>query len=346
MLFRLTTLLYLFALLAASAAVMGTWGLLAGLWIFWGWTMVERTPSGKVTCLETLVFVAVFFLGPMMYFPAYFNFGNKSGLNRLTVMHLKQLSLAIRQYEQDHGTLPPPYVADDQGGALFSWRVLLLPYLDSSQLANQFRHDEPWDSPHNHSLLYDIPWFRSPRGETAALGETHFVAVVGPGTVWDPSESVSLDSISDGRENTLLLVEIPSRGIAWSEPRDLTIDEAIALFCVDPQDIQTYPGYFVSSHYRARTNKNLHMALADGSVRRFPPHLEPDDLRALLTPSGGEVISFPQMDYKDPPPELVGTTIHWYRFTNLLLWLAVVLLPTWWLRDRIDRVSSKRKGRR
>src|SRR5262249_10296771 len=32
---------------------------------------------------------------------------------------------------------------------LYSWRVLLLPYLEQQNLYDQFRLDEPWDSPNN-----------------------------------------------------------------------------------------------------------------------------------------------------------------------------------------------------
>ena len=38
-----------------------------------------------------------------------------------------------------------------------SWRVALLPYLGYRNLYEQFRHDEPWDSPHNRKLIAKMP---------------------------------------------------------------------------------------------------------------------------------------------------------------------------------------------
>ena len=44
--------------------------------------------------------------------------------------NLKQIGLALLNYEQTNGRLPPAAVADKQGKAMHSWRTLILPYLE------------------------------------------------------------------------------------------------------------------------------------------------------------------------------------------------------------------------
>ena len=43
------------------------------------------------------------------------------------------------------------------GKPLLSWRVHLLPFLEENELYEQFKLDEPWDSPHNIKLLDQMP---------------------------------------------------------------------------------------------------------------------------------------------------------------------------------------------
>jgi hypothetical protein len=65
-------------------------------------------------------------------------------------------------YHDAHGRLPPAVVYGKDGKPLYSWRVLLLPYLDEQELYQQFQLDEPWDSPHNLQLLPRMPGFYAP----------------------------------------------------------------------------------------------------------------------------------------------------------------------------------------
>lgn len=44
--------------------------------------------------------------------------------------HFHQISLALNNYADKHGSLPPPFIADEQGRPMHSWRVLILPYID------------------------------------------------------------------------------------------------------------------------------------------------------------------------------------------------------------------------
>ncbi len=47
--------------------------------------------------------------------------------------NLKQISLALLNYENRYGTFPPAYVADKNGRPMHSSRVLILPCLEEQQ---------------------------------------------------------------------------------------------------------------------------------------------------------------------------------------------------------------------
>src|SRR5690606_28823486 len=94
------------------------------------------------------------------------------------------------------------------------------------------------------------------------------------------------ESVADGVENTLLLVEIPSRGIQWSEPIDLSLEESLALLEEEGFEEKSDNGYFVSRQYRVRNSPAL-VAMANGAVYQLPPSLPRSDAMALLTTAGG-----------------------------------------------------------
>src|SRR5690606_34269614 len=63
--------------------------------------------------------------------------------------NVRQILLALLQYEKEHGTLPPAYTVDDQGNRLHSWRTLILPYLEEQELYELIDLTKPWDDPVN-----------------------------------------------------------------------------------------------------------------------------------------------------------------------------------------------------
>ncbi len=65
---------------------------------------------------------------------------------------MKQLSLALHNFYDEHRCLPPQALLSKDGKPLLSWRVLLLPYLEGGELYKRFRLDEAWDSPNNLPL--------------------------------------------------------------------------------------------------------------------------------------------------------------------------------------------------
>jgi hypothetical protein len=100
---------------------------------------------------------------------------------------LKQIALAMHSYHDVHSHLPPSAIYSEDGTRpLLSWRVAILPYLGEDQLYKQFRHNEPWDSPHNKKLLAQMPAvFRVPALQPKDATATYFQVIVGTGCAFE-----------------------------------------------------------------------------------------------------------------------------------------------------------------
>jgi hypothetical protein len=141
--------------------------------------------------------------------------------------HLRQIALALQNYSDEHGSFPPAYTLGPDNKPWHSWRVLILPQLGEEELYKEYRFDEPWDSEHNRKLAARMP---------AALGcpandneprTTSYVAFVGERTVWPGPNGARVIA---GQANMLQLMEIGDSRIVWTEPRDLSPEEALAEF--------------------------------------------------------------------------------------------------------------------
>ncbi|MFM8726754.1 MAG: DUF1559 domain-containing protein, partial [Planctomycetaceae bacterium] len=69
-----------------------------------------------------------------------------------SVNNLKQIGIALHGYHDATGDFPPAVVRDKDGKPLYSWRVLILPYLEQGNIFSKWKRDEPWDSPNNKPL--------------------------------------------------------------------------------------------------------------------------------------------------------------------------------------------------
>lgn len=203
------------------------------------------------------------------------------------------LAYALHVYHDTEGSFPPAFVTDSEGNRLYSWRVLLSPYCDQVHFFEAYDLTQSWDDPENLELANKIdfigftcpsgPNSDDPRDKDFVPGRpryTDYVAVVGPGTAFPGAEAVSLEAITDGPENTILLVEIAHSDIHWSEPRDLNFD-GMSFRINDPSKPS------ISSLH----NDGPHVVFADGRSARLSEAIPPDILKALLTIDGGEKIT-------------------------------------------------------
>jgi hypothetical protein len=140
---------------------------------------------------------------------------------------LNQLQQALSNYEYVNGHLPPAYILGPDGQPWHSWRVLLLPHMEGQDVFDQYRFDEPWNGPNNRRLAdqISIDRFQCPGGsDFEQTYNTNYVALVGEGTAFPGDKTTRFTDFSDGKENTILLVEMADSGIHWMEPRDIELD--------------------------------------------------------------------------------------------------------------------------
>ncbi len=194
------------------------------------------------------------------------------------VDNLKQIGLAMHNYHGAHKAFPPASNRDKSDRPLLSWRVHILPYLEQTALYKEFHLDEPWDSPHNRTLIDKMPEvYRCPNmsRKAADLGKTTYLVPSGKATIFPGAEGIKLNEITDGTSNTLLVVDASDDlAVTWTEPRDWEVGPELVV-----------KGLF--GHHP----EGAEFGFADGSVRFVKETIRLDVLKALLTRNGGEVVS-------------------------------------------------------
>ena len=214
--------------------------------------------------------------------------------------NLKQIGLAFQNYYDTYRRFPPATVYSQDGRPLYSWRVLLLPFVEGDQIYNQFHFNEPWDSPHNMQFVKSMPrvYAHPLDPDGARQGKTHYqVFVAGtqeqprPIFVNDPPNlepfpvgpvpgatfqtrgaALGITQITDGTSNTILAAEAPD-GVPWTSPNDLPYSSRGPL--------PRLGGVFSDGYC---------IGLADGSARFLVTNQVSDQtLRDAITANGGEV---------------------------------------------------------
>lgn len=188
--------------------------------------------------------------------------------------NLIRIGQAMLAYHEDFGSFPPAYVADSDGKPAHSWRVLLLPYLGHQALYDQYNFGKPHNDPINVFLASQMPAvYACPDDLNAPGSETSYVVVSGKGLAFDGAGNVSRSQITDGPANTILVVEMASGAVAWTEPRDLNVSTMTL-------SINTGAANEIGSHH---AGGGANVLLADGTVRFLDSLIPPGELEALLT---------------------------------------------------------------
>ncbi|MEN6493188.1 MAG: DUF1559 domain-containing protein [Thermoguttaceae bacterium] len=202
--------------------------------------------------------------------------------------NLKQIALAMHNYESQYGCFPPAYLPDKNGKPMHSWRVLILPYLEEQALYGQYRFDEPWDGPNNRMLVNRMPSvFRCPSDTNGnAATSTHYVAITGTGTVFEEAKATTFRDIKDGVSNTIMFVEVPGPAVNWMEPSDTTMEGLNSTLLLmtaiggrNAKSASPHPGGF-------------NAAFCDGSVRFIADSIDPETLRLLIEKSDGQAVNY------------------------------------------------------
>lgn len=189
---------------------------------------------------------------------------------------------AIERFTQDsegEQYLVPAAIYSADGKPLLSWRVALLPHLDRHDLYDQFRRDEPWDSPHNRPLVARMPRVFGEGDEALdRAGKTRLrIMISSPGTfpqtpfILRDRHGRSRAHISDGSMFTALVLEM-------AEPTVWT----------NPDEPHYVPGGPLPAFGCPERDRRVHVLFADGSVRALRADNPPRAWEALVTSNGRE----------------------------------------------------------
>lgn len=185
----------------------------------------------------------------------------------------KQIMLGLHNYHDRYAMFPPrDEIRDKDGKTGLSWRVHILPYVEQYKLYKEFHLDEPWDSPHNKTLIAKMPKiFRDEQPDTPA-GHTTFLAAVGEDTVFGGKKACRMYQISDGTSNTVGIVQVKSElAVTWTAPDD---------YVFDPKD--PGKGLLVDNDGR------FLVGIMDGSIHRLRGNAKPEALLNVFQKSNGE----------------------------------------------------------
>lgn len=196
--------------------------------------------------------------------------------------NLIKIAEALKQYEIEHGTLPPAYIPDAAGKPMHSWRVLVLPQLGEQGLYERYHFDEPWNGPNNSQLVRLMPdVFACPADPDAKdKGETSYMVFVGPTTLFPGAQTIRSADVADDPQTTILVAESPVAGVVWMEPKDLNA----------PRMQFTINGG-LTGEVGSYHPKGAHVIMVDGSVYFLDNIFPTDYLQGMTTYRGGEDIS-------------------------------------------------------
>ena len=198
---------------------------------------------------------------------------------------LKQIALAILNYESTFRVLPPARGNIGNGiippeNYQLSWRVHVLPFLGYANMYNQFRLAEPWDSPHNLQLLKCMPDCFRDATASPTSSETRIMSFNGLGTLYpEVGDAPKLSQVTDGISATIAFFQAPpNQTVPWTKPEDFAID-ATSMTNAAP------------ALNKLRNALGTEIALIDGSVLTIPPDYPLEKIHALITPRGGEIVN-------------------------------------------------------
>lgn len=221
---------------------------------------------------------------------------------------LKKIGLAFHAFHDEFGHFPPAASRDASGTPLLSWRVHLLPFLGHEDLYREFHLNEPWDSPHNSTLVEKMPddYAASDLGD----GKTSFMVFLGDEAVFggkkaeswsrplrpyvsdrqleppkmaaDEAESFRnprqgrggpwIAEMRDGTSNTILVVQAgDDKQTPWTKPDDLPFQ---------PENPMAPLGTIPEDGFLA--------LFGDAQVKRIPRDIAPEKLAACITRAGGD----------------------------------------------------------
>ncbi len=233
--------------------------------------------------------------------------------------NLGALAKGMLEFEKIHNVLPPhasyegkPKM-DKAAKPMLSWRVHILPFIKQYDLWREFHHDEPWDSPHNKKLIAKMPAIFNSPGRYLGEGKTRYVVPLGSDKKYATSfpqgatagnrggalpdgypvipKGLPLRALTDGRINTVMLLELPAeKAVIWTKPDDWVVDAK-----------KPKQGLF-------GLRASALASLADGSVHRLSSAASTETLLRALGRSDGETFDRDKVFTPAKRPDRNGAT--------------------------------------
>lgn len=201
-------------------------------------------------------------------------------------LNLMQIGFAFHNYADRYGTLPPRITVNATGEPLHSWRTLILPFMERSDVYEMIDLTKRWDAPENAAAMkHAITAYQCPACANGA-SSCNYVAIYGSDTVLRHEKGVSLWSISDWWDHTIAITESVAGVKHWAEPSDLPLSGLNS--AVNHCD----------SGVSSRHSDGVHCLLADASVESLPADWDATLLRQASTCSGGESIDLPWLSVR------------------------------------------------
>jgi hypothetical protein len=206
--------------------------------------------------------------------------------------HLKQIAMAFHLYHDTYKTFPSAITYADDGTAMHSWRVLLIPFLEQTPFFSRYEINEPWNGPKNGLLADEIPdtWYDKPgnayqfvysagvfRCPSAPKSQNqmcaNYVMLIDDrhGKPNAPPNLPGGTPPSVDQKSAVIVIEIADSDIHWMEPRDVLLSElSMKINDRSRRSLSSYHGGACVAH-------------ADGSVTFLNDDATEEYVRELLT---------------------------------------------------------------
>jgi hypothetical protein len=253
---------------------------------------------------------------------------------------LRQIGIAVRNYEDVYGCYPPTCTYDKSGRPLHSWRSLLKEFM--SPIPDRFNYNEPWDSPSNRKLLADRDLafiYQCPTDKAAhAAGSTatSYVAIVGKRAAWrhrtaeSPNHESTDQKLHDQAAEVFLVIEMANSGIQWTQPKDIDFDDVPALLSLAAKSSHARDHDYFSCKTPGVNAVLVHGDMVfvfpwDSRTSVLTGLLPPEEL--LLPPEELRKIEMARGKY-DPYSQLrrEELRVHWPHLVGLPVWIVAVAL--------------------
>jgi type II secretory pathway pseudopilin PulG len=232
----------------------------------------KARPRRRVTLIELLVVISIIGIVSGLLLPT--NRRARPEARRAQCANnLRQIALALHNYERAYNALPPAHTVDSNGKPLHSWRTLILPYLDAEDIYRSIDLAKPWNDPANAKARETvIGIFRC--SETAMeRNTTTYLAITARNGCFMPAKARRLADITDDHASTIMVIEAgDENAVPWMAPFDAN-DALLASL-----------GSTAQLHHTGGTQASF----VDGSVLFMKSAIPAAALRALISISGND----------------------------------------------------------